>query len=381
MWAKIIYRANGQSDDYEVYWADSNRQLYKLMNGNLEEINLDYHVVRHLKDDLFLAMKDDGYCGIVNDKNKIIIPLQYEYINYLSEHYLKIGTFNNDKIGDSSRETFYSTGYISSETYDSNFAPYWASMKYGVIDFFNNEIIPIGYDIISLIDGDDHTVTHFSHQINSEKYLKVGTWEGEYKTEYGFNGWTGQTRRYNYSIFRAEDSPYYEAKQLLQFKDVCDKNYFADSVIWAIENNITQGTSATTFSPYDTCTRGQVVTFLWRAMGEPSPVSTKNIFTDIKSTDYYYNAVLWAVEQGITNGVGNNKFNPDGSITRGQMITFLWRAKGKPNNTGGAWYESAENWAKVNNILSGTSETYSTNVDCPRSDVVYYMYRNANIQQ
>lgn len=130
-----------------------------------------------------------------------------------------------------------------------------------------------------------------------------------------------------------------------QFNDVSNSDYFAEAIQFAVKSNITNGLGDGTFGVNQTVTRAQAVTFLWRTAGQPVPQSKNNSFTDIKSNIYYKDAVLCAVEQGITNGVGDNKFNPDSPVTRGQIITFLWREKGCPNDIGGAWNESAEKWA------------------------------------
>ena len=113
------------------------------------------------------------------------------------------------------------------------------------------------------------------------------------------------------------------------FTDVGAKEYYYEPVLWAVENGITTGTSKTTCSPNDTCTRAQVVTFLWRAAACPEPTESTNPFTDISAKQYYYKAVLWAVENGITNGMSKNSFAPDASCTRGQVVTFLYRALAK----------------------------------------------------
>ncbi|MBE6909234.1 MAG: S-layer homology domain-containing protein [Ruminococcaceae bacterium] len=160
------------------------------------------------------------------------------------------------------------------------------------------------------------------------------------------------------------------------FTDVPSGAYYADAVAWAVETGVTKGTSETTFSPNDTLTRAQAVTFLWRAKGSPAPTSSYNPFADVKAGAYYYDAVLWAVENGITNGVSADEFSVDGKVTRGQMITFLWRTEGRPFDTGGKWYEAAESWAVSRRLLSGTAEDYTTDGKCPRSDVVYYLYRD-----
>lgn len=114
------------------------------------------------------------------------------------------------------------------------------------------------------------------------------------------------------------------------FTDVPADAYYHDAVLWALDKNVTTGTSKTTFSPSATCTRGQVVTFLWRAMGCPEPASTENPFTDVTESDYFYKAVLWAVEKGVTNGTTDTTFGPNGTCTSAHVVTFLWRANGKP---------------------------------------------------
>ncbi len=163
------------------------------------------------------------------------------------------------------------------------------------------------------------------------------------------------------------------------FADVPGDAYYADAVSWAYnhEPQITTGTSETEFSPAGHVTRAQAVTFLWRVMGCPEPASPASDFSDVQNPDsWFYKAVLWAVEQGITNGTGNGQFSPDQGVTRGQMITFLYRAMGEPGKTGtGEWYTDAENWARQNGLLDGTAAAYETNGDCPRSDVVYYLWK------
>ena len=160
------------------------------------------------------------------------------------------------------------------------------------------------------------------------------------------------------------------------FRDVLPDDYFAEAVLWAKETGVTDGTSPTTFSPQNTVRRGQAVTFLWRAMGEPEPATRSNPFNDVRESDYFYKAVLWAVENGITDGTSETTFSPTNPVTRGQMITFLWRTIGKPGETGaGPWYADAENWGNNNGYLSGTAELYTTGAECPRGDVVYYLWQ------
>ena len=111
----------------------------------------------------------------------------------------------------------------------------------------------------------------------------------------------------------------------LPFTDVKTSDYFYKPVKWAFGSEITGGTSATTFSPDSNCSRAQVVTFLWRTTGQPEPTGKNNPFTDVKADSYYYDAVLWAVENGITGGTSATTFSPEDSCTRGQVVTFLYR--------------------------------------------------------
>lgn len=170
------------------------------------------------------------------------------------------------------------------------------------------------------------------------------------------------------------------------FTDVPTDAYYADAVAWAVSEGITSGTSATTFAPDTSCTRAQMVTFLWRAAGSPAPKSTVNPFVDIQSGAYYYDAVLWAVEQGITSGTSATTFAPDATVTRGQTVTFLYRAAGSPAVTGGsfadvaadAYYAAAVAWAVSENITAGTGNgLFAPNTACTRAQIVTFLYRDA----
>ena len=176
-------------------------------------------------------------------------------------------------------------------------------------------------------------------------------------------------------------------KVTINFLDVKQGDYYYDAVKWAVENGITEGTSAETFSPGASCTRAQMVTFLWRAAGSPAPKSTANPFKDINKNDYYYSAILWAVENGITSGTSTDTFSPTATVTRGQTVTFLYRAAGSPAVSGGsfsdvatdAYYANAVAWASQNNITSGTgSGKFSPGADCTRGQIVTLLYRANN---
>ena len=167
------------------------------------------------------------------------------------------------------------------------------------------------------------------------------------------------------------------------FSDVPANAYFADAVEWAVNKGITNGLSDTMFGPYESCTRAQIVTFLWRAAGSPEP-KTASSFTDVPASTYYAKAVAWAVENGITNGMTETIFAPDATCTRGQSVTFLYRAlkgtaSGSVNFTdvpANAFYADAVNWAVASDVTNGTSNTtFSPNADCTRAEIVTFLYR------
>ena len=167
------------------------------------------------------------------------------------------------------------------------------------------------------------------------------------------------------------------------FYDVPNGAYFYEAVKWAVKSGVTNGLSDTMFGPYESCTRAQIVTFLWRAAGSPEP-KTASSFTDVSASAYYAKAVAWAIENGITNGMTETTFAPNATCTRGQSVTFLYRAlkgtaSGSTNFTdvkSDAFYADAINWAVANNVTNGTSNTtFSPNADCTRAEIVTFLYR------
>ena len=179
----------------------------------------------------------------------------------------------------------------------------------------------------------------------------------------------------------------YDGSASLPFTDVADDAYYADAVAWAVAKNITSGATATTFAPNAGCTRGQMVTFLWRANGSPEPKSMTTSFTDVKSGAYYEKAVAWAVENNVTTGTSSTTFSPDASVTRAQAVTFQWRAAGAPAAEGtnafadvsaSAFYAPAVQWAVNAGVTTGTSDTtFSPNSNCLRAQIVSFLYRAA----
>ncbi len=176
----------------------------------------------------------------------------------------------------------------------------------------------------------------------------------------------------------------FAAKSAAGFRDVAADAYYAPAVAWAVEKGITNGVTADLFAPAEPCTRGQIVTFLWRAAGSPAPKTSVNPFTDVTSADYYYNAVLWAVENGVTEGTSDTTFSPSAVCTRAQAVTFLCRAlKGSAGSAAAftdvpadAYYAASVNWAVANGVTKGTSDTtFSPDASCTRAEIVTFLYR------
>ena len=201
----------------------------------------------------------------------------------------------------------------------------------------------------------------------------------EHTTVFGYPGSTAEAyaQKHGYTFKSIED---------VSFIDVADDVYYTDPVAWAVEREVTNGTAPYLFSPENTCTRAQVVTFLWRAAGCPEPKQTANPFEDVKEGQYYYKAVLWAVEQGVTNGVDAKHFAPNAGCTRAQVVTFLWRAMGRPmpwsfDNSFtdvdlNEYYGGAVLWAIENGITNGTSANrFSPNATCTRAQIVTFLFR------
>ncbi len=178
----------------------------------------------------------------------------------------------------------------------------------------------------------------------------------------------------------------FEEAEPFRFDDVRDENeYYFDPVYWAYDSGITTGTTPTTFEPDGYCTRGQTVTFLWRAAGCPEPASAECPFTDVDESAFYYKAVLWAAENGVTTGTTATTFEPDATVTRAQTVTFLWRAMGQEQAgsagaftdvEAGSWYEAAVAWAVGKGVTTGTAATtFEPAAFCLRGQMVTFLYR------
>ena len=232
---------------------------------------------------------------------------------------------------------------------------------------------------ISVREGRDQTFT-----ITPDKGYAVANVKIDGKSIGAVKSYTFENVRRTHTIevifMKANGNP-----QTGVFVDVATGSYYEDAVDWAVENGITKGTDDTHFSPDGICTRAQAVTFLWRTAGSPKPETRAMPFTDVPVGSYYYDAVLWAVENGITKGTSETRFSPDDTCTRAQIVAFLWRSEKSPaagtanpfaDVKSTAYYAGAVLWAVKENITKGTtSTTFSPNADCTRAQIVTFLWR------
>ena len=255
----------------------------------------------------------------------------------------------------------------------SNYSYYTIKATAGVGD----SISPSGN--VSVREGRDQTFTITPDKGYAVANVKIdGNSIGAVKS-YTFEN-VSRTHTIEVVFMKANGNP-----QTGVFVDVATGSYYEDAVDWAVENGITQGTDDTHFSPDGICTRAQAVTFLWRAAGSPKPETRAMPFTDVPVGSYYYDAVLWAVENGITEGTSNTTFSPNMTCSRAQIVTFLWRSEKSPaagtanpfaDVKSTAYYADAVLWAVKENITKGTTNTtFSPDADCTRAQIVTFLWR------
>ena len=232
---------------------------------------------------------------------------------------------------------------------------------------------------VSVREGRDQTFT-----ITPDKGYAVANVKIDGKSIGAVKSYTFENVRRTHTIevifMKANGNP-----QTGVFVDVATGSYYEDAVDWAVGNGITQGTDATHFSPDGICTRAQTVTFLWRAAGSPKPETRTMPFTDIPAGSYYYDAVLWAVENDITKGTSDTTFSPNMTCTRAQIVAFLWRSEKSPaagtanpfaDVKSAAYYADAVLWAAKEDITKGTTNTtFSPDADCTRAQIVTFLWR------
>ena len=241
----------------------------------------------------------------------------------------------------------------------------------------NGSISPTGN--VSVREGRDQTFT-----ITPNKGYAVDKVLIDSKNVGAVKSYTFENVKKNHTIevvfMKASGNP-----QTGVFVDVPEGSYYEEAVNWAVEKGITTGTDATHFSPDGICTRAQAVTFLWRAAGSPAAKSAVMPFADVKVGSYYYDAVLWAVENGITKGTSETMFSPDATCSRAQIVTFLWRSQKSPaagtanpftDVKASAYYADAVLWAVKEDVTKGTANTtFSPDADCTRAQIVTFIWR------
>ena len=232
---------------------------------------------------------------------------------------------------------------------------------------------------VSVREGRDQTFT-----ITPDKGYAVANVKIDGKSIGAVKSYTFENVRRTHTIevifMKANGNP-----QTGVFVDVATGSYYEDAVDWAVENGITNGVSANRFDPNGVCTRAQAVTFLWRAAGSPAPRSRTMPFTDVPVGSYYYDAVLWAVENGITKGTSDTTFSPNMTCSRAQIVAFLWRSEKSPaagsrnpfaDVKSTAYYAGAVLWAVREDITKGTTNTtFSPDADCTRAQIVTFLWR------
>jgi hypothetical protein len=295
---------------------DGKKGIYEYGVGMTLPLGSSYKFITHYiykNYNLFGVMNQDGLCGVIDKNGNQILPCAYEYVGAYRNGCFIISRFMRE----SSRDYYRQTNSLTQPDCDN--------MEDALVSAHGNELIPFGrYDSI-VFSGD---------------YVQGGTWTGRYKGSLT----PDVDKIYHYSdSFQISDllagkggtapaeplSPIKPSTGTtsstempsvsVQFKDVCGSDYYADAVLWAVEKNITSGTSATTFSPGATCSKAQILAFLWRANGSPEPTAA-NPFTDIKPADYFYKAALWAAEKGLVSG---STFGANTDCTRAMTVEYL----------------------------------------------------------
>ena len=195
----------------------------------------------------------------------------------------------------------------------------------------------------------------------------------------------GAVKAYTFENVRRNHTIEVSFARANEFIDLPAGSYYYDAVLWAVENGVTTGASASRFDPNGICTRAQAVTFLWRAAGSPKPETRAMPFTDVPVGSYYYDAVLWAVENGITKGTSDTTFSPNDTCTRAQIVSFLWRSEKTPVASSrnpftdvkpGAYYLDAVLWVVESGITKGTTAMkFSPDADCTRAQIVTFLWR------
>lgn len=394
---KIIRNMEGKN--FLLWDKNTNlRGVYEYGTGIV--IPCQYKYVRNLGNDMFTVVNSNVACGVVDKTGQQILPFEYEDIISYKQGCFVVGAFLDQGEKELCLSDSLGGGLEYDYTYDA------------LVDGYGKVLIPFGqYDDIYI---DDQGFVHGGH------------WTGEYSTSLvGVSGGIGKIFDYTYhakltdllaekggtalpysppstntpesgivitipgtgeitipisSTNPSEQTPS-SSNNSSVFTDVKSTDYYADAVQWAVEKKITSGTSKTTFSPGATCNRAQILSFLWRTSGSPEPTAA-NPFSDIKSTDYFYKAALWAAEKGMVSG---SSFGASTPCTRASTMEYMWKAAGSPaasyngkfdDVSTSADYAQAVAWAVENNVTAGTSKTtFGPDSTCTRGQIVTFLHR------
>ena len=355
--------------------------------------------------------------GLYTQDGEQVFADGYAEITHLTDHAYRIskdGLFGISKVSGTDVTEMIPMKYTDMTIHNYNFIEVYDGSKYSIVDMSNNVIIPESSVRIDAFKGNGsvsatlYYVSRYAERADgyTETVLPFValtdsgwvTVYADYVTGEVVNQLTGvrasninEDGRFVYQ----NDAGRYSFGRLdgYGFVDVPDNTFYTPAVKWAKEKGVTEGNGngSDTFGPADACTRAQIVTFLWRAYGKQEPTTTVNPFTDVSESDFYYDAVLWAAENGIAEGTGNGKFSPDQPCTRASAVTFQWRAAGKLTVTGGStfsdvpagqFYTDAVAWAVANGIVNGYPDgTFHPNNTCSRAEIVTFLYRDPVINE
>ena len=315
-----------------------------------------------------------GMADAADNDNDVLLDLRYGEVTLSARAIAGMtdGVSSNDKIKVSVANQTSSKDEAFSDLLDKGAAVFDVTVEVDGVEIHSFDgTLTITLTVSNLSKISDPHVLHILAN-GTKEYYAPGRISGNTITVTGIR---------NLSTFAV--IPGSEVPQTNPFTDVRTSDYYYDAVLWAADNGVTGGTSATTFSPNVTVTRAQMVTFLWRAHGSPKATGA-NPFTDVSTSDYYYDAVLWAVANGVTSGTSADTFGPDAAVTRAQAVTFQWRAAGSPVVSGSsfddvaadAYYANAVAWAVANGITSGTGgSNFSPDVVVTRAQAVTFLWK------
>ena len=317
-----------------------------------------------------------GLADAADNDNDVLLDLRYGEITLSARAIAGMtdGVSSNDKIKVSVTSQTNSKDETISDLLDKGGAVFDVSVEVDGVEIHSFDgTLTITLTVSNLSKISDPHVLHILTD-GTKEYYAPDSISGNTITVKGIR---------NLSTFAVIPGSEVPEEQINPFTDVSTSDYYYDAVLWAADNGVTAGTGATTFSPDMAVSRAQMVTFLWRAHGSPEATGT-NPFTDVSTSDYYYDAVLWAVANGVTNGTSATTFSPDMAVTRAQAVTFQWRAAGSPVVSGSsfddvaadAYYGNAVTWAVANGITNGTSgTTFSPDVVVSRAQAVTFLWR------